>query len=140
MAIAAPFPAASLPTAGRSTSVRSVAAARSTRSSRSSGNYGGVRLTSRGRALLMLGSVVFLLVVVALSGRFTADAGGSVPLAPATHVVVLQSGENLWQLARQIAPGVDPREVVTQIRQLNGLGSAPVEVGQSIVVPAFDTP
>ena len=88
----------------------------------------------------MLGSALFLLVVVVLSGRFVADAGTSAPARAATQVVVVQAGENLWQIARELAPGSDPREVVTQIRALNSLGSAPVEVGQSIVVPAFDTP
>jgi hypothetical protein len=59
---------------------------------------------------------------------------------PATSVVVVQPGENLWQIARRLAPGSDPREVLTQLRTLNHLGSAPVEAGQSIVVPVFDTP
>jgi hypothetical protein len=88
----------------------------------------------------MLGSALFLFLTVLVSGRFTADAVSSLRSGPATSVVVVQPGENLWQLARQLAPGTDPREVVTQIRVLNGLGSTPVEAGQSIVVPVFDTP
>ena len=130
MALAAPFPAA-----GRTPRVRSVPAARSTGPSSAA-----VRLTPRVRALLMLGSALFLLVTVLVSGRFTAEAGSAVPQGPATQVVVMQPGENLWQVARELAPGIDPRDVVTQIRALNGLGSAPVEAGQSIVVPVFDTP
>jgi Tfp pilus assembly protein FimV len=136
MAIAAPFPAAGR-TARTSTRVRPVPAARSTRTARRA--YTGIRLTSRGRALLMLGSALFLLVTIVVSGRFTADAG-STPAVPATSVVVVQPGENLWQIARRLAPGSDPREVLTQLRTLNHLGSAPVEAGQSIVVPVFDTP
>jgi hypothetical protein len=130
MAIAAPFPAAH-----GTVRVRQVPAARSPRTTRST-----ARLTSRGRALLMLGSALFLLLAVLVSGRFTAEAGSAGRGAPATSVVVVQAGENLWQLARELAPSADPREVVTQIRALNGLGSAPVEAGQAIVVPAFDTP
>ncbi|MEI6360906.1 MAG: LysM peptidoglycan-binding domain-containing protein [Actinomycetes bacterium] len=133
MALAAPFPAA-----GRTHRVRPVPAARSTRSTTSA--YAGVRLTSRGRALLMLGSALFLLLAIIASGRFTADAGSAAPARAATSVVVVQSGENLWQIARRLAPGADPREIVTQLRVLNHLGSTPVEAGQSIVVPAYDTP
>ena len=72
------------------------------------------------------------------SGRFTADAGTSAPLGPATSVVVVQPGESLWQIAQQIAPALDPREVVTAIRALNGLGDSTVIAGQSIVVPVLD--
>jgi len=54
--------------------------------------------------------------------------------------VVVQQGENLWEIARRIAPSADPRQVVTEIRSLNGLGSSPVIAGQSVAVPVFDTP
>lgn len=96
-----------------------------------------VRLTRRGRVLLVLLSTAFLLLAVLLSGRITADAGAAVgDLGRATGVVVVQPGENLWQIARAIAPGVDPRETVSLIRSLNGLGERTVIAGQSIIVPA----
>ena len=131
MALAAPFPAAR-PTSGTR---RSATTARVTPRT-----FDGVRLTARGRALLMLGSALFLLLALLASGPFTADAGSQAPAGPATSVVVVQQGENLWEIARRIAPGADPRQVVTEIRSLNGLGSAPVSAGQSVVVPVFDTP
>lgn len=71
-------------------------------------------------------------------GSVQADAETSASGAPATAVVVVQPGESLWGIAQQIAPGSDPREVVTSIRDLNGLGGAPVIPGQSLVVPSFD--
>jgi hypothetical protein len=81
-------------------------------------------------------SALFLLLVVIFSGTFTADAGTTLAdQGRATGVVVVQSGENLWQIAQAIAPSADPRETVTVIRELNGLGDAPVVPGQSIVVP-----
>ena len=39
-------------------------------------------------------------------------------------------------IAREVAPGSDPRGVVRQIRQMNDLGTTPVVPGQSIVVPS----
>jgi hypothetical protein len=36
---------------------------------------------------------------------------------------------------RQIAPEVDPRETVSAIRTLTGLGDSTLVAGQSIVVP-----
>jgi nucleoid-associated protein YgaU len=129
MAIAAPFPAAR--PAPRQ--ARQQPTARSTSSSIS-----GLRLTRRGRIVLMFASSMFLLIAVIASGRFSADAGTSLAdQGRATGVVVVQPGESLWQIAEAIAPGVDPRETISLIRNLNGLGDTTVVAGQSIVVPAF---
>lgn len=119
MALAAPFPAA------RSTH-RTPGRARP---------ESGLRLTSRGRAVLLLVSVVVLALTVLASGRVAALAGDSADGRPATSVVVVQPGETLWQIARTVDPGADPRELVTRIRDLNGLGAAAVVPGQSLVVP-----
>jgi len=116
MAIAAPFPAARI---GSRT-----------------GSAGGLRLTRRGRIALVVSSTLFLLVIVMLSGRLSADAGTSIlEQGRATGVVVVQPGENLWQIAKAVAPAADPRETVTAIRELNGIGDSTVVAGQSIVVP-----
>ena len=139
MAIAAPFPAARV-TRTPSRPVRSRAAA-PTRPSRSAGQAGGLRLTRRGRVALGVLSTLFLLLVVLFSGRLSADAGTSMSdQGRATGVVVVQAGESLWQIAQAIAPQADPRETVTLIRELNGLGEAAIVPGQSIVVPIVGAP
>jgi len=86
--------------------------------------------------VLGLGSTLLLLAVVLFSGFLTAEAGSSLAdQGRATGVVVVQPGESLWQIAQDIAPQADPRETVTTIRDLNGLGDTTVVPGQSIVVP-----
>lgn len=126
MALAAPFPAAGTIRTTRSRS------SRTRHTSRSS-----VRLTRRGRLVLGIGSTLALLLVIVVSGAFRADAGAAASdQGVATSVVVVQPGENLWQLASDVMPGVDPREAVLRIRELNGLGDEPVRPGQSLVVPA----
>ena len=124
MALAAPFPAAGT----RSPRPRT----------RPASPTRPVRLTARGRVALLVASTCFLARVVLVSGRFTADAGTAMPQGRATSVVVVQPGESLWQIARQIAPSADPREVVSTIRELNGLGETTVAAGQSVVVPVAD--
>ena len=57
---------------------------------------------------------------------------------PATQIVVVQPGESLWSIAQTIAPGADPRETVSRIRDLNGMTSAVVVKGQSLIVPTFN--
>jgi hypothetical protein len=141
MAIAAPFPAAraaSRPrsrTMSRPTRVRRAASpATPTRSPAT--RSGGLQLTRRGRIALGALSILFLLLVVMFSGRLTADAGTSMlDQGRATGVVVVQQGESLWQIAKTVAPDADPRETVTTIRELNGLGDSTLIAGQSIVVP-----
>lgn len=142
MALAAPFPAATAPRDARRARVSSPrrgSAALTTRPASwpSSGSRSGVRLTRRGRAVALLASVVLLLLAVAVSGRVTARAGDVLPAGPATAVVVVQPGETLWQIAKTLAPQGDPRALVAEIRELNGLSDAPVRPGQSLVVPVL---
>jgi nucleoid-associated protein YgaU len=142
MAIAAPFPAAratrtpSRPARPRAAAPSRPAAGRPAASRPTA----GLRLTRRGRITLGVLSTLALLVVVLFSGRLTADAGTSMSdQGRATGVVVVQAGESLWQIAQVVAPQADPRETVTLIRELNGLGDAAVMPGQSIVVPVVGT-
>lgn len=72
--------------------------------------------------------------MVILSGQVTADAG-SQTAGPATSVVVVQAGDSLWSIAQEVAPAADPRETIARIRDLNGMRSATVIPGQSVVVP-----
>lgn len=125
MALAAPFPAA----------VRSDRPRQAL--SRPARACPGMRLTRRGRLAVILASMAFLALATLGSGRFPAEASGATgPSVPATAIVVVQSGETLWQIAQAVAPQSDPRETVGTIRALNGLGNEPIRPGQSLVVPA----
>ena len=98
-----------------------------------------MRLTRRGRLVAFSASVAALGAIVIGAGQ-VAGASGSDSQAPssrAAQVVVVQAGETLWGIAREVAPGSDPRGVVRQIRQMNDLGTTPVVPGQSIVVPGL---
>jgi hypothetical protein len=104
--------------------VRSAAAARPRRPV--------LRLTRRGRVLVLL--VLATLVFVAFSlGRTSATAGHGARVARPTTVV--QPGETLWTIARRVAPGADPRATVRRLSELNDLGSAPIVAGQRLVLP-----
>lgn len=143
MALAAPFPAADLAPRGvrrrpadRSSHVRALAASPAASERPSRGASQGLVLTQRGRLALGALSVLFLLAVIMFSGRVVADASAAGAAAgPATAVVVVQQGETLWQIAKQVAPEADPRATVADIRELNGLGETAVVAGQQIQVP-----
>jgi hypothetical protein len=50
--------------------------------------------------------------------------------------VTVDGGETLWQVASEIDPDADPRDVIADLVSLNNLPSAEVSAGQSLAVPA----
>ncbi|HVQ95168.1 MAG TPA: LysM peptidoglycan-binding domain-containing protein [Mycobacteriales bacterium] len=98
---------------------------------------GQVRLTRRGRLVLVA------LAVVALASLLTVVAPAVAHLrsptavpASAPAVVVVQPGDTLWSIARRVAPDRDTRLVVADLRRLNSLSSADLEVGQRLTIRA----
>jgi hypothetical protein len=64
----------------------------------------------------------------------TAEAGSTSRSMSVSYRTVLP-GETLWQIAGEVAPGVDRRDTVARIVELNALSSAGVAAGQRIAVP-----
>ena len=93
-----------------------------------------LRLTRRGRLAVVLGVLVLLVVGLSLGGSTSGQASRSGPVR-APHTVTVAPGESLWALAQRIAPGMDPRLVVTQIEALNHLAGPQVLAGQQLLVP-----
>jgi hypothetical protein len=124
----------SAPTYRSDLSVRSMPSTRSAAPGRPAAQ---VRLTRRGRIVVRIGSaglVVLALVAGVLLIDRTAEAGSTSRPVPVTYRVVLP-GETLWQIAGEVAPGVDRRDTVARILELNALSSAGVKAGQRIAVP-----
>ena len=93
-----------------------------------------VRLTRRGRVVVVVGFLAALLADGVTFGHAPTQASGPThPVAPRT--VTVQTGDTLWTVAERIAPHVDPRLVVAQIQQLNHLDSPQLLAGTQLVVP-----
>ncbi|MCU1545555.1 MAG: hypothetical protein JWP30_655 [Homoserinimonas sp.] len=94
-----------------------------------------LRLTKRGRAVftaavalpLVIGAMVF-----ALNGG-SATASGA---AGSVDYVTVDGGQSLWELAEELDPSGDTREVVAQLLKFNSLTTADVYAGQQLAVPA----
>jgi hypothetical protein len=97
-----------------------------------------LRLTSRGRAVfttLAAAPLVAIALFIGLGGG-DAVAGQNTPsVAASFEYVSVAPGQSLWQLAEQVAPNADPREVVADILALNQLRSADVQPGQELAIP-----
>ncbi|WP_417220717.1 LysM peptidoglycan-binding domain-containing protein [Arthrobacter sp.] len=114
--------------------------ARTVRVAQSNARSPRLRLTRRGRFLLiglpvMLGATALLV----LAGIFTAPvmAAGASGTAPvdATTVSVMQ-GDTVWGLAAEFAPDRDRQEVVAEITEMNDLAGSVLVPGQQIFVPS----
>lgn len=98
-----------------------------------------VRLTRRGRALLVVTVVSALLFSFWLgtwqAGVAATQSGGGVGNPGSYDTVVLRPGDTLWEIAERREPDIDPRATVYRIKELNGLSGAAVAAGQRIVLP-----
>ena len=100
-----------------------------------------MHLTRRGR--LVRAALLLALVVLAglwTVGRLTAQPALAEDAVAVTTVptlrVTVEEGDSLWVIARSAAPQADPREMVLEIRELNGLTSNTIQPGQVLLVPA----
>ncbi len=94
---------------------------------------GGLRLTGRGRVVTAFLAALVCAPLVSLGAQAAASSPGE-PVEVRVHTVA--PGETLWGFAQEIAgPREDVRDVVADLRELNELGSAALQVGQTILVP-----
>jgi len=98
-----------------------------------------LRLTTRGRRV-----VAFLAALPAIAALGIAIVSGGAALASADRdaqtsefaTVTVLPGDSLWSIAQEVAPAADPRDVVDAIARLNALGSAQLDAGQELAIPA----
>jgi len=97
-----------------------------------------LRLTRRGRVvltLLLVAPVVLALVIAFFVGAGAA-ASSSAGASAGFEYVTVQPGQSMWELALELAPASDPRDVIADIQRLNALTTSEVHPGQRIAVPA----
>jgi hypothetical protein len=94
-----------------------------------------LRMTRRGRAVLLT-LVAAPVVVVAL--LFGINAGGATATSSSTPLtkVTVVGGETLWSLAKQISPNTDPRDVVADVMSVNRMDTADIYPGEQLSIPA----
>lgn len=104
------------------------------------GDRAPIRLTRRGRVVLVLFAATVTLVSLWLTVGPGAVAGGRETHADPSkppRTVTVEPGDTLWKIAASAEPGTDPRLVVQRIIDLNGMGGDPtVQPGQELRLPA----
>jgi len=95
-----------------------------------------LRITKRGRTVLTTLAAVPVVAGVMLlalnGGGATATSSSGADL----ELVTVKAGQSLWSLAEDIAPGADPRDVISDILSVNQLESGSVQAGQRLMLPA----
>jgi LysM repeat protein len=102
---------------------------------RRSASRSHLRMTARGRAVLLT-VVATPLVIVALVFGINAGAANGTTSAGHLQKVTVVGGETLWALAQQVAPKDDPRDVIADIMSVNQLQSANIQPGEQLLIPA----
>lgn len=99
-----------------------------------------LRITRRGRAVLAT-LIILPLMAMALAfapgfllGGGAATANSELSTADFQYVTV-EPGQSLWQLAESIAPGADPRDVISDLVRLNGIQGSVVHPGERLAIP-----
>jgi hypothetical protein len=95
---------------------------------------GRLRLTRRGRGLVVVVAMLLLFVAVS-TGRNGSQAATVSETGPTLQQTTVQPGDTLWSVAQRIAPDNDPREVMAQIRRINDLHTSSLQAGQQLLLP-----
>jgi hypothetical protein len=93
-----------------------------------------LRLTRRGRVVLLGLFVVLALVALTVVGDYSAATGEAGEPVP-TRTVVVEPGDTLWDIASAVAEPGETRDMVYHIQELNALPSVSLRAGQALVVP-----
>lgn len=93
----------------------------------------GLRLTRRGRLVLVLLAMLLLAPMVTWGATAVASSPGE-PTEVRVHAV--QPGETLWGFAQEVArPGEDVRHAVSRLQELNEMSTGSVRVGELLLLP-----
>jgi len=93
-----------------------------------------VRLTRRGRLVLVLLAMAVMVVAGMMLGHGSSQAASP---GAAPRAVTVQAGQSLWSVAARIAPHQDPRLVVAKLEAMNHLPGGQVIAGQRLLIPRF---
>jgi LysM repeat protein len=93
-----------------------------------------VRLTRRGRIVVLAALVLLAVAAVSMVAAASSAAPAGQDRPPVTMVV--GAGDTLWTIATAVDPEADPRATIAELRRLNELSGSTIEAGQELVLPA----
>lgn len=102
----------------------------------SSAGFTRLRMTTRGRRVLIALIVLPLVIAAFFAALNGGQAGASnESVSDSSTYITVGSGESLWQIAERVAPSADPRDVVDALVSYNHL-EGDIQAGQRVAIPA----
>ena len=96
-----------------------------------------VRLTRRGRVVVLLAALALVLLSAFFLGSVA--VGSETPgQAEPTEIVMVGTGDTLWGIAAELNTDGDVRSTMREIERLNALDSVALSAGQQLRVPVSD--
>ena len=95
---------------------------------------GTLRITTRGRIVLVT-IIALAIVAVSLMLATPIASAGNEDVPNTYEYITVLSGDTLWDIAAEVDPSADPRDVVAEIMALNQLSSAALTPGQNLAIP-----
>lgn len=86
------------------------------------------------RLKFVLFSIAITLIFILAVARVT-ESKSTTDIQYVTYIV--QPGQTLWDIAKELHPGEDPRRLIFQIREVNDITPI-IQPGQAIKVPISD--
>lgn len=98
---------------------------------------GELRLTRRGRIVFGAFGTLIVAALLAMAAAFGAPQAQASAEAGDEEFgyVVIAPGSSLWNVAAELDPSSDPRDLISEIVRLNQLNGSSVQAGQPVAVP-----
>jgi hypothetical protein len=81
--------------------------------------------------------LVSLLLVLGLGGRALGGSARSGEERTRPQVLIVEPGATLWEIARdRVGSAGDPRPLIQEIREMNGLATSELQAGQKLLLPS----
>ena len=94
------------------------------------------RIKSRLRFTLFM--TIAILMMISITGTLIGANNAESLTKPVYTEILVQSGDTLWNLAREFGPDdQDVREVVYEICRINDISAASIYPGQTILIPEY---
>ncbi|MBM7051277.1 LysM peptidoglycan-binding domain-containing protein [Rothia sp. ZJ1223] len=92
------------------------------------------RFGVRRLALMTLAALVALGALAFIVPR-DAQAGESLRVSEVSYTLTVKHGQSLWEIAQQVEPERDTRDVMSEIMKINGLTDTALSAGQDLEIP-----
>ncbi|MCX7773185.1 MAG: LysM peptidoglycan-binding domain-containing protein [Clostridia bacterium] len=80
-------------------------------------------------------ALLMLLTLVIMFSGLVVNAGAAAQGEPPHKTILVEAGDTLWDIASRYAENSDPRAYIFELKQLNGIATDNIFIGQQLMLP-----